>query len=376
VRASRRQHRQATTVTAAAPAGPLLDFTAGGTFSRASAATSMIGVLGETRVDYSSGDRRVLTISGADYIWIEHSTTNLMQYSEAWGTSPWSSPGNSPVADQATAPDGTATADEQNLTGTTSDAGLRSAKYLMTGLTQDRHVNSTWVKYKTTSESVQLMNGNGGSDTFMTPEDWTRVFILSNNVTSMDLRYDNRVSPASGPGTSADLYGWGWVTEPGCASPDSRAPTTYIATTSATVTRASDQLTFTNVSVPATIWTGAWVFKWIPNHASSAVASGEHVLFANGTSKVCWAFGDLLQVWCGGVKELELASVTFAALATLTITVDLATSSLILSGAATGDGTDTGTAARDFDDSGTLYVGCEDSTTSFCQGRISEPEAV
>lgn len=373
MRRSRRPHRHV--LRSSVAAGPLLDFTAGGTFSRASAATSMIGSLGETRVDYSSGDRRVLAIGGKNYIWIENSATNEIVRSQEWGTSPWTSPGNAPIADQATAPDGTATADEQNLTGSASDATLRSAKYLKSGLTSDRYVSSVWVKYKSTSESVKLLEGAAGAETFSTSADWTRKAIVSNTTTSFDLRFDNRVSPAGGPGTSADVYGWGWQVEARCASPDARAPTTYVPTAGASATRAADQLTYTNGSVPASMWTGAWAFNWIPNHASSTVFSGEHVLFANGTSKICWAFGDFLQVWCGGVKELELTGVTFAALATLTITVDMAASSLTLSGATTGDGTDTGTAGRNFDDSGTLYVGCENSTTGFCQGRISEPEA-
>lgn len=151
-------------------------------------------------------------------------------------------------------------------------------------------------------------------------------------------------------------------------------PTSAIRTTSASVTRPADTLSYASGSYPAGFLTRGVVIVFAPDASSAEIVSAsedwrlvqvgasDHVRIRNVTG-TCKA-----ELVCGGSVVAAL-SITFSRGQALTITARPSAGSLTVSGATTGNGTSTGTGAAWASDE-TLYVGGDSSGTSNATGRF------
>lgn len=154
-------------------------------------------------------------------------------------------------------------------------------------------------------------------------------------------------------------------------------PTSPIRTTSASVTRPTDTLSYTTGNYPAAFLTDGVVVVFAPDASDAEittaqedwrlvqVSSNDYVTIRRvaGFPDVCKA-----ELVCGG-SIVASRTITFSRAQSLTITAKPSAGSLTVSGATTGDGTTTGSGAA-WASSATLYVGGDNSGGNNATGRF------
>jgi len=179
---------------------------------------------------------------------VEESRTNLVLRSEEFDSIYWrkisSTSGTDPVVtpNYATAPDGTLTANR--IVGTiTPTGGADFSLVRKTIVTSGDHTWSIWLKSNTGSnQSIIIKYTQAAGIVTVTPE-WQRFSITDTQSNfECDIGLGNEGSQVTG--NSMDILAWGAQLEAGSF------PTSYIPTTSSTVTRAADvaSITGTNFS--------------------------------------------------------------------------------------------------------------------------------
>jgi hypothetical protein len=211
------------------------------------------------RLDYSNGTCPSLLL--------EPQRTNLLKYSEQFDNAAWTKSGSSVTPNATTSPDGTINADklvEDTSTGNHRIVNSAFAVSNGTAYSQSWYVkyfNNQWVQLNRGQEGSGYLNfdlingvvGNTGGITnyeiFVMPNGWYRISInyvvtgtyatagISILKTNINARYESYV----GDGTSG-VYIWG------CQYEQSSYPTSYIPTTTASVTRNADVISKTGIS--------------------------------------------------------------------------------------------------------------------------------
>jgi len=250
--------------TAAASLSPSwsLDFSSGTpsgyTLTRASSGTYVdsSGYIASASTDVarlthnSSGSRLGLLV--------EESRTNLALQSENSNSNMGSTANVTNTANDAISPDNTTTADRQEITST--GYSYKGGVYSRPAGT---YVASLYIKQKSASQSVgfRLVDGNGvgTATTITTTADWQRIQVAHTTTATGSLQFglDQRTA-VGGPGTSADVLVWGYQLEEGSA------PTSYIPTTTATVTRSADLAHVLDSSITSWGDPGALVIHFYP----------------------------------------------------------------------------------------------------------------
>ena len=189
------------------------------------------------RLDYSNGSCPSLLV--------EPQRTNVVTWSEAFNNSAWVKSNISVTANAAISPDGTQNADLLNITSASNYIDQNGT--IVSGNT---YTVSCYVKSAVGSnQSFRIYgNSNKASSVFTATQEWQRfTHTFTADSTSMST---GLVSPAI-----VQLYAYGFQLEAGSY------PTSYIPTTSATVTRNADVVSKTGISSLIGQTEGTFVFK-------------------------------------------------------------------------------------------------------------------
>ena len=250
------------------------------TFTRASSGTyfDASGVMQTASTDEPRFTHDPATLQSLGLL-IEEARTNLLTYSEEFDNGAWvKSGGVSVSANAASAPDGTTTGDTiSGATGTTGNPSGVPSDILYMAVTPSvstTYTASLWVKSAPSSSAttarLTIWNAYTGaiSNVVFTPTaTWTRVEVsLTTGASVSTIQY--RLGNADG-----SLCIWGAQLEAGSF------PTSYIKTTSSTVTRAAGSASMT----------GADFSDWYNVPAGTFVVdvvarSGETILTCGGTT--------------------------------------------------------------------------------------------
>ena len=204
------------------------------TFTRASTAvrTNSTGLLesmatGVPRLSYMYGSCPALLL--------EPQRTNLILQSEDFSSASWLKLGGSSVtANTTTAPDGNLTADTLSLTTNTSSSVAQAIVFATTTTI----TISVYAKVASGTKNFRLRTDNPTTtQSFTATTSWQRFSMTATPVGSTSAYVINDLA-----GTAGDLFIWGYQVEVGAYA------TTYIPTTTATVTRIADAASKTGIS--------------------------------------------------------------------------------------------------------------------------------
>ena len=288
------------------------------TFTRASTGTYLdsdgllkTATTNTPRIEYdANGNRRGLLI--------EEARTNIEPYSETFDNPQWNKGNVTLTANQATAPDGTLTADlmqqatgtgfyilEDYLTGTVLGSTTYTASFFVKHAGEDiiefgvfdstaGHMGQADFQFST--ETITLQNGTSANfDAF--GNGWYRVYVTFTSgptLTSTRIRVLlNAGGSGTGDGTSG-IYIWGAQLEAGSF------PTSYIPTSGSTATRSADVASIPTSAFGFNPDKGTVVVDW-SHFMTDDVAGGMAVGFDNGSSNErMWFYGNKGQ-WIGSV---------------------------------------------------------------------------
>lgn len=194
---------------------------------------------------------------------IEAQRTNLLLYSEEFDNAAWTKTTCTVGANAATAPDGTATADSLTVTGAAGNVAQAvtittgrgaalsvfakpfATSFLYAQLTDGSDVVEVW--FNLASGAVASNTGGGSSITFALAviEPMSDGFfrchieVTTASVTTLTAKISAAAADSTAPANTDSVYAWGAMLS---AAGTRTGPTSYIPTTSATVTREADRL--------------------------------------------------------------------------------------------------------------------------------------
>lgn len=260
---------------------------------------------------------------------VEPQRTNLLLRSEELSNAAWTAASLTVTANSTTAPDGTTTADTLAATGAggnlsqaitiAAGRGIAFSKYLKANassfglLTLSDGTNSVtaWFNLASGAVGTASAGGTSGGTALQYSQHWIEPagngwYRCSLEVTSsVATTIGCAVSPAASNGAAAantdSIYAWGAQAE---AEATYTNATSYIPTTSATVTRSADNLTLSVSSATFRGDAGTMVFEWLQRPIPVATGGSSIVIGGAGNSS---GFTDYVYLSRTGASSLGLA---------------------------------------------------------------------
>lgn len=355
--------------------GPFaLNLAWGGTFTRALAAFyfTQAPTTGASAFlkSAASGVRRSADTRGDGIpasLLMEKSATNYLLNSRAMNSTGWTAGTGTLTLNAANGPDGAAAAAQENA------ASGQYGPWAQNPGPTGNVVASIWVRAVsgTASHQIQLLNSPAVARVLSVGTTYGRNLAQGNvSAAAGMITLDARDETANGgqvataqncyldmPQLEAGLY-----------------PTSPITTTSASVTRPADKLSYAVGTYPTGFLTSGVVIDFAPDASSAQIVSAnedwrlvqvganDYVRIRNNGG-ICRA-----ELVCGGSLVVSM-TITFSGAQRLTIRARPSAGSLKVSGATTGNGTSTGTGAA-WASGSTLYVGGDDNGNNNATGRF------
>lgn len=281
------------------------------TLVRATTGTTMTST-GQHKVGPSNTLRYYYKNGVAQGALIEASRTNLILRSQEFENASWTATNATVTANSTTSPDGTANADTISVTGASGAIAQAVAvtagnyysftayfkplasQHSLIRIYDGTSTITAWFNVSAGTKGTQ--SGTAGNLTYGAHEieefegGWYRchftvlIAVVASVTVSLSASSADNTEPASGQ----SVYGWGAQAELG------RRATSYIPTTSATVTRNGDQLSILTSAMPFFDYNeGAFIYEWTQSVGGSlwdayvlggiAAAFGENVYLSYGT---------------------------------------------------------------------------------------------
>jgi hypothetical protein len=275
------------------------------------------------RLDYSLGS--------CPNLLLEPQRTNLVLWSEQFDNVNWNKIASTITANSTTSPSGVQNAD--TLTGISAASGTRRIVQGMTVLNATNYTTSVYAK-KGTNNFVQIFQlditfgpnawanfdlnngvvGSVGSSVTATITDvgngWyrcsmTALSILGGNTSTSIILVTSATSPRAEQNTlTTSVFLWGAQVEAG------EYPTSYIPTTTASVTRNADSITRNNIYTNGLITAsgGTWFVELRNNVSRTRDSSGGGIFLNTGTSSLL-GNGFVIRNTGGGLLRLSVQKV-------------------------------------------------------------------
>lgn len=361
---------------------PSLDLSTGGTFARALEASYYLSAPTTGSSAFlawaSSGVRRVENRGdglGAGLL-MERAATNYILRSRELDHAAWTVGGATITPDQNGGPDASGTSDRDQI------ASTAFGPYQVTPGPAGQVVCSAWVRRVSGTGTNQLyLVGTGGTVGI-------RAAPLSITTTYVRNEAGGVATTNSGMlvADGRDLAGAGVPGGGGAHAEDNYAdlvqleagyyPTSAIRTTSASVARPADTLSYASGNYPSGFLTNGVVIVLAPDASDAEITTAQQdwrlvqvgtndyvrIRRVVGVPDVCKA-----ELVCGASVVAAL-TITFSRAQSLTITAKPSAGSITVSGATSGNGTNTGTGAA-WASSSTLYVGGDNTGGNNVTGR-------
>ena len=187
--------------------------------------------------------------------------TNLLTYSNDFANSDWTKARLTITANQATAPDGTVTADEIGITGSASNSYGINSTASTTGtlsyfakqnteqfflIVRGGYAAGDWAIFDLSAGTVSKSPTFTDSSAHMVPmgNGWYRCVLQSAQASTVNAFSISGSGTSNTTTTSGTVYLWGAQMEAGST------PSSYIPTTTATATRAAETLTIPAANLP------------------------------------------------------------------------------------------------------------------------------
>lgn len=356
-----------------------LDLSTGGTFARSTEGSYYTGAPTDGSSAFlawaTSGTRRVENRGDGlgSCLLMEKSSTNYVLRSRQLDNASWTAGTATVTADANGGPDASTSADRVNA------ASGGYGPYQLTCGPSGVVIGSVWVRAVSGTASHQLyVVGNTATQAISARAYSTSTTYQRNATTAgtsavtnsgiLPEDAENRVIEGGQAATAQDCYLDLVQLEA------SYYPTSAIRTTSASVTRGADTLSYATGSYSTNFLTNGVTFSFAPDASSAEIVSA-----SEDWRLVQVATSDYVQIVAsGGVCKVQLIcgsstvgtlTVTFSRGQSLTITAKPSAGSLTVSGATTGNGTNTGSGAA-WASSQTLYIGGNSLGTNNATGRF------